>query len=218
MAIRFRKALQELHIRLESAVEYLQERKELGEVQPDLNFKLNDKQFTALVEKFWLSSEVRRKLDLKDDHTDKMSQRKNVNISISNNLYVIDTNVFFNCPGIIERISENNKIVISAKVIDELDGLKGKLIEEIYPAQIALRNINKALSNGRISVETADTGLLPDDLNPKSPDNKILSVALRHKTENPILLTSDIGLQVKAKGLGINALSLENLLEGSCGI
>ena len=52
------------------------------------------------------------------------------------------------------------------------------------------------------------------DLNNKrSPDNNILTVALEFKDKNPILLTSDNGLQVKAKGLNMKTISLKDFLK-----
>ena len=67
--------------------------------------------------------------------------------------------------------------------------------------ETALKLINRAMDNENVSMELSDPTLLPDDFNKKSPDNNILTVALKFKDENPILLTSDNGLQVKAKGL-----------------
>ena len=64
-----------------------------------------------------------------------------------------------------------------------------------------------------VSMELSDSSLLPDDFNKKSPDNNILTVALKYKGENPILLTSDNGLQIKAKGLGIATISLKDFLK-----
>jgi rRNA-processing protein FCF1 len=64
----------------------------------------------------------------------------------------------------------------------------------------------------RLAWHTADLALLPYDFNKKSPDNFILSVALRYKSENPIMLTSDNGLQIKAKGLGITTITLKAFL------
>ena len=52
--------------------------------------------------------------------------------------------------------------------------------------------------------------LLPKDFDRTCPDNKILSVALKFMDENPILLTSDYGLQARAKGLGIKSISLKD--------
>jgi rRNA-processing protein FCF1 len=62
-------------------------------------------------------------------------------------------------------------------------------------------------------LDTADLNLLPNDFNKKSPDNFILSVALKYKHENPIMLTSDNGLQIKAKGLNITTISLKEFLK-----
>jgi rRNA-processing protein FCF1 len=61
-------------------------------------------------------------------------------------------------------------------------------------------------------MEVADLSLLPIDFNKRSPDNLILTVALKFNTENPILLTSDNGLQVKAKGLKITTITLKEFL------
>ena len=40
----------------------------------------------------------------------------------------------------------------------------------------------------------------------------ILSVALKYKDENPIMLTSDNGLQLKSKIFKISTISLKNFL------
>ncbi len=61
-------------------------------------------------------------------------------------------------------------------------------------------------------MDMADLTLLPNDFSKKSPDNFILSVALKYKEENPIMLTSDNGLQIKAKGLGITTITLKDFL------
>ena len=42
MSIRLNKAIRELNIGLQTAVEFLEKRKELGEVRSDPNFKLSD--------------------------------------------------------------------------------------------------------------------------------------------------------------------------------
>lgn len=72
----------------------------------------------------------------------------------------------------------------------------------------ALRLLNQE-SSCEIIFETGDTSLLPDDYDKRSPDNIILSVALKYKDENPIMLTSDNGLQLKSKILGITTISLK---------
>jgi len=130
------------------------------------------------------------------------------------NLYIIDTNVFVDCPDIISKIDKQYQIILSAKVIDELDYLKISLTEvQKKNVQKALKLINESIEKRNIKMDTADLGLLPNDFNKKSPDNFILSVALRYKNENPIILTSDNGLQIKAKGLGITTIKLKDFLK-----
>ena len=129
------------------------------------------------------------------------------------NLYIIDTNVFVDCPEIISKIDKQYQVILSAKVIDELDYLKISLTEEEKRnVHKAIKHINESFDKRNIKMDTADLALLPNDFNKKSPDNFILSVALRYKSENPIMLTSDNGLQIKAKGLGITTITLKAFL------
>ena len=131
----------------------------------------------------------------------------------SKKTYIIDTNVFVEFPDICNIINGDCQIILSAKVIDELDKLKitleGNNKEYVNKA---LSCINKALNRPNISFEVANTQLLPVDFNRRSPDNLILSVALKYKDSNPTLLTSDNGLQIKCKGLGITTISLKDFL------
>ena len=129
------------------------------------------------------------------------------------NMYVIDTNVFVNCPDIINKIDTRCSVILSAKVVDELDKLKITLDEQGKTnVQKALRSINQCMDKRDVQMVLADTSLLPNDFSKKSPDNLILTVALKYRNDNPILLTSDNGLQVKAKGLGITTITLKNFL------
>ena len=59
MSIRLNKALRELNIGLQTAVEFLESKQNLGEVKADLNFKLNDEQYKALESQFKQDAEVR---------------------------------------------------------------------------------------------------------------------------------------------------------------
>lgn len=64
MSIRLNKALRELNIGRQTAVGYLQKRAGvLGEVKDDLNFKLNDKQYAALVEAFKKDAAVKEQAE-----------------------------------------------------------------------------------------------------------------------------------------------------------
>ena len=140
-------------------------------------------------------------------------KRKEINKD-KQNIYIIDTNVFVECPSIISKIDKKYQVLLSAKVIDELDYLKISLADEQQKnVQKALRNINQSIDKRNIKMEMAELNLLPKDFNKRSPDNFILSVALKHKGENPILLTSDNGLQVKSKGLSIVTVTLKEFLK-----
>ena len=70
MSIRLNKALRELNIGLQTAVEFLEKRTELGEVKPEPSFKLNDDQYNALVTAFKQDAEVR-------SQAEKLFQKKN---------------------------------------------------------------------------------------------------------------------------------------------
>lgn len=128
------------------------------------------------------------------------------------NIYIIDTNVFVKCPDIISRIGKQYKIIIPAKVLEELDKLKLKIDIDKKALNDAAKNINIAFTNKTSYMEDADVSLLPTGFDKKNPDCMILSVALKHIQENPILLTSDIMLQTRANALGITTISLKDFL------
>lgn len=131
------------------------------------------------------------------------------------NIYIIDTNVFVDQPDIISKIDKQYQVVLSAKVIDELDKLKVTLPTEQQKQNVqkAIRQINDSFDKRNIKMDMADLTLLPSDFDKKSPDNFILTVALKYKDENPIMLTSDNGLQIKSKGFGITTIKLKDFLK-----
>ena len=59
MAIRLNKVIRELNIGLQTAVEYLMKKSSLGEVEENMNFKINDAQYAALVEEFKSDKETK---------------------------------------------------------------------------------------------------------------------------------------------------------------
>ena len=59
MSYRLNKAIRELNIGLQTAVEFLEKRSDLGEVRADLSFKLSDAQYDALVKQFKKDKEVK---------------------------------------------------------------------------------------------------------------------------------------------------------------
>ena len=59
MSVRLNKVIRELNIGLQTAVEFLEKRSNLGEVKAEPSFKLNDAQYDALIEAFKKDKEVK---------------------------------------------------------------------------------------------------------------------------------------------------------------
>ena len=143
----------------------------------------------------------------------KFERKRKEIVEDKENIYIIDTNVFVNCPDIISRIGNKYKIVVPAKVLEELDKLKLKVDIDKKNLNEAAKNINTAFVKHYSQMEEADLSLLPKGFDRHNPDCMILSVALKYKNDNPILLTSDNMLQSRASGLGITTISLKDFLK-----
>ena len=63
MSIRLNKAIRELNIGLQTAVEFLKKKSSLGEIKEELSFKLSDEQYEALREQFQKDKEVRNQAE-----------------------------------------------------------------------------------------------------------------------------------------------------------
>lgn len=140
------------------------------------------------------------------------AEEKRIKDEILAKTYIIDTNVFIEEPEIITKIACKHYVVLSHTVINELDKLKQKdrLKEK---ASKAVSTLNKLLGKSKqLRTAKANTTILGEDYQQNSPDNRILSVAFMYKDKNPILLTSDNGLQLKAKSIGIPTISLKEFL------
>ncbi|MFI3211491.1 MAG: Hsp70 family protein, partial [Peptostreptococcaceae bacterium] len=129
--------------------------------------------------------------------------------------YVIDTNVFINIPNILDRLSKDEKAILSVTVLEELE-YRCKDLNTKYTAENAINNINKHL-NGNIEFIKSDTNVLPKDffiqrgsINDQN-DNKILSIAkiCKDRNEKITLITDDKGLQNKASSIDIEYINYE---------
>lgn len=148
---------------------------------------------------------VKDKIDLS-----KFEKKRAELVNGKENIYIIDTNVFVNCPDIISKIGKKYKIIIPSTVLEELDKLKIKEGIDKITLSKAAKNIFMAFTQQYSCMEDANVSLLPNGFDRKNPDCKILSVALKHSEENPILLTSDNMLAARAKGLGITTITLKD--------
>jgi len=129
--------------------------------------------------------------------------------------YVIDTNVFVLCPQIMDYISKEDRIILSGKVLDELDKLKGTTSgKDKRNVRTAIREINHKINmkTDNVRFEFADTKLLPEDFEKSNADNMILSVALKFREKNPFVISNDINFQNRAASLGIPFKSLEDIV------
>ena len=126
--------------------------------------------------------------------------------------YIIDTNVFVIFPKIMDFIDKGDRIILTGKVLEELDKLKVKLSGK------EKRNVREAIKekirmkSKTFKTEFADTNLLPEDFDKTNPDNIILSVALKFRNRNPFLITNDLNFQNRAASMGIPFKGLKDLL------
>lgn len=174
--------------------------------------KAQEDKFATFESKTIESGNIRVTVTGKIDLSKFEKKRKEITES-KGTIYIIDTNVFVNCPDIISRIGNQCKIIVPAKVLEELDKLKLKEGIDKNNLNKAAKNINTAFIRHYSKMEEADLSLLPQDFDKHNPDCMILSVALKFKRENPILLTSDNVLQSRASGLGITTLSLSDFFK-----
>lgn len=151
---------------------------------------------------------VKDKIDLS-----KFERKRTELVYDKENIYIIDTNVFVKCPDIINKIGKDYKIIIPSTVLEELDKLKIKEGVDKNMLSKAAKNISVAFTQQYSCMEDANVSLLPNGFDKRNPDCKILSVALKHSEENPILLTSDNMLAVRAKSLGITTMALKDFIK-----
>ena len=129
--------------------------------------------------------------------------------------YIIDTNVFVIFPKIMDFIDKGDRIILTGKVLEELDKLKVKLSgKEKRNVREAIQAINEKIrmKSKTFKTEFADTNLLPEDFDKTNPDNIILSVALKFRNRNPFLITNDLNFQNRAASMGIPFKGLKDLL------
>jgi len=136
-------------------------------------------------------------------------------------IYVLDTNVLLHDPRSLFSF-EDKEVVIPLVVLDELDKKKDGGHDEVARhARMVIRSLDemraignlhqgvKTPANGTIRVEINHKDHVPGHLDASRADNRIISVILGIKSENPdakvVLVTKDINLRVKCDALDIIA-------------
>ncbi|RQD67095.1 MAG: PhoH family protein [Tindallia sp. MSAO_Bac2] len=140
--------------------------------------------------------------------------------------YVIDTNVMIHDPLFLYNFQDNH-LILPLVTVEELDGLKKASGMVGYHARQVLKELNKVRQYGdfvegirlpsggliRIEMNYVDITNLPEGMDSKKNDNRILSIAkavAEKDNERPtILVTKDMCMTVKADALGLTVQDYE---------
>ena len=118
-------------------------------------------------------------------------------------IYILDTCAIMHKPDILLYFKNDEYVRIPTKVIDELGKIKDKRnlkysAELSNTARIFVRDVNmnylrlfNQKNKVRFLIENAAIDLLPADLDPNVPDNQILSVALKYKDWEVVIVSDD---------------------------
>jgi len=129
--------------------------------------------------------------------------------------FIFDTNVFIDCPKILESMRENEIVVLPITVEQELE-YRANDIDTKYTATEAIEQLIKY--KDIIIYEQSDISLLSEDFfkqfsenfNSANNDNKILSIALKYKDKGGILVSSDNRLsKLKAGFVNVETMTLD---------
>lgn len=121
--------------------------------------------------------------------------------------YVIDTNILINYPETLSQFNDQERIYLPNTVVSELNYQAEKKDDLKFQAEKALQLLEEY--EHLIINETADPSLVADDIFVASSsandqnDINILSIAIKHQDENPILITNDYALRQHAKSANL---------------
>lgn len=142
-----------------------------------------------------------------------------------NEVYIVDTCALLNEPELISWFEDDNALlVIPIVVLNELNFLKEKKDQqEAFLAREVIRNIESYRDTDCSWLDLGEDSypeLLPQDLESKKPDNKILSIAIKHTCKKPIIVTDDINfgnIAFSQKVKTIDSSALKNAKEHNFG-
>ncbi len=142
-------------------------------------------------------------------------------------IFILDTNVILHDHKCIYNF-ENNDVILPIVVLEELDKFKKGNDQINYQAREFVRDLNKisgeqlfkegvslGAKQGKLFVATGKpfSQTMQDSFFEKSPDHRILAIALfikdEFKTRTVTLVSKDINLRMKAKSLGLNSEDYE---------
>lgn len=164
-----------------------------------------------LTELKWGSSPFGISLNRVDEIADAINVFFDDSLSLYSKVFVIDTCSLMKNPKILDYFSNNKAMVIIPKmVLMELEKHKGSTDETAKSeARAASKKIDEYKDKKWLNLkEDSELSLLSKDYQ-KKPKNDfhILSVALKYKVKEPVLVTDDINLRNIAKSEGVNPIS-----------
>ena len=121
-------------------------------------------------------------------------------------VFVLDTSALLERPEIMKAFRADDYVVVSKRVIEELDDKKRE--ESLRPKVAEATRALQTFPKHQIQFCDGDMSLLAPDYRMKG-DNLILSVAVRYRRHRPVLLTNDKNLTLKAKAEDIAAISVD---------
>jgi PhoH-like ATPase len=139
----------------------------------------------------------------------------------SEKVFILDTNVLLVDPNAIDKF-EDNVVVVSMTVMEELDGLKKRSNTE-YEARQAINAIVALTTHkkpgGSIDLRNGGAFILDSSdarpasmdslqLNLEKPDNRIIATAIRYRENDDypdrvVIVTNDSAVRIKAHAVGI---------------
>jgi rRNA-processing protein FCF1 len=123
---------------------------------------------------------------------------------------VFDTSALLSQPGILSSVRPNEFVVVTKRVLEELDDKKGD--ETLRPKVAEATRFLQGFPKQQIQFSDGDMSLLSADYRMKG-DNLILSVAVRYRKHKPVLITNDKNLTLKANAEGIAAMSANEFVK-----
>lgn len=121
-------------------------------------------------------------------------------------VFVADTNALINMPELPLKMTGNVLLVLPQTVLDELD--RKKRDPALTKACSQAVRLVRDMPESRRRYEESDLARLPADFE-DTPDNRILSVAMKYHHPNLRLISDDSVLSAKAESMKITAVKIE---------
>tara|TARA_R110002153_G_scaffold6483_6_gene29578 strand:+ start:3757 stop:5070 length:1314 start_codon:yes stop_codon:yes gene_type:complete len=133
--------------------------------------------------------------------------------------YVLDTSVYLTDANAINSYG-NNDILVPLKVLEEIDNNKKRqdsvganardlirILDSLRQGGDLRKGVRLGKGKGIVFVRNYNPALLPNDLDPQTPDNQIIGTALTEMDASPkrkvVLISRDINMRIKCDAVGI---------------